>query len=231
MAPSPPKGRLYLHEEALLLSLREDKGTAERGTSHALAFGGSILAELLLHDRLRIGPGKKSPVSVSGVRPIGEPSLDEALARVRGAKRTRSAATWTTKFSSLKAARRATLERLCDRHILKEQHVKILGLIPRTVYPEHDPSPEREIRDRIDQAITQRDAEIDERTATLIAIATPTNLLRPTFGKAWVKANKARIQTIADDLPAGKATREAIAAIQTAVIAATVAASAAAAAG
>ena len=44
------KDQLLLHEEVLLLALRDEKGTIASGTMYQYALGGAILAELLLKD-------------------------------------------------------------------------------------------------------------------------------------------------------------------------------------
>ncbi len=221
----PPDDRLFLHEEVLLLSLNDEKGTNERGAMPLFALGGSILAELLLHDRVRVGEDRKKLLSAISPRLIGEPYLDQALELVRNAKRPGSAVAWIQRFSRIKGARSASLERLCDRGILKAEHHRVLGIFPRTVFPEVDPGPERDLRTRIDHAVRERHADVDERTAILIAVATSTNLLRATFGKDWFKAHKKRIESIEEHLESGQATRAAIEALQ-ATIAATQAAAA-----
>ena len=45
-------GSLHLHEEVLLLALRNDKGTVAGGVMYQQAVGGAILAELILEGRL-----------------------------------------------------------------------------------------------------------------------------------------------------------------------------------
>ena len=45
---------LRLHEEILLLALRDEAGTIHSGTSLRYAVAGAVLAELLLEDRVRL---------------------------------------------------------------------------------------------------------------------------------------------------------------------------------
>ena len=54
-----PKPDLFLHEELLLLALRDGKGTIA-GSFYQQAMAGGILSELLLGERIRIREGKKA---------------------------------------------------------------------------------------------------------------------------------------------------------------------------
>ena len=50
---------LYLHEEIMLLALRDEQGTVEYGSNYVYAMCGGILAELLLGGRISVEPTKK----------------------------------------------------------------------------------------------------------------------------------------------------------------------------
>ena len=50
---------LFLHEEIMLLTLLDDKGTAAWGTQYSFGMGGAILAELLLDERIRVVTPKR----------------------------------------------------------------------------------------------------------------------------------------------------------------------------
>ena len=45
---------LFLHEEVMLLALRDKEGTIASGSMYQYAIGGAVLAELLLHDRVEV---------------------------------------------------------------------------------------------------------------------------------------------------------------------------------
>ena len=71
---------LYLYEEIMLLSLRDQKGTLEPMVSYREALGGSILAELLLENYIVLDQSKRSkPVQVLKDGPVGDELLDECL--------------------------------------------------------------------------------------------------------------------------------------------------------
>ena len=74
---------LYLHEQILLLALRDDKGTIEsRAGWYSLALGGGLLSELLLTGRIAIEEGDKPAVRITDDTRTGAPLLDECLALV-----------------------------------------------------------------------------------------------------------------------------------------------------
>jgi hypothetical protein len=50
---------LFLHEEIMLLALRDETGVMESGAWYSFAMGGAILSELLLAGRVEIDGGKK----------------------------------------------------------------------------------------------------------------------------------------------------------------------------
>lgn len=215
-----PKNQLYLQEEILLLGLRDDAGTLESGGACDVAIGGVTIAELLLHERIRVGEGRKKLVDVIDRTPIGNVFLDDALTRMVEAKRPASVSTWVAKLGSSRQ-RQPIAERLCEMGILRAEERKILGIFKRTVFPENNPEPERELRDRIRQAVVSDQHDLDARTAVLVAVAHHAHLLRPVLGKEILKARRDRLASIADGQVAGRATQEVIAAAQMAIMVAT----------
>ena len=75
---------LFLHEEILLLALKDEEGTIASGTTYEFAAGGAILAELLLQKRVRVSElGKMLPeyCAERGWTEEGVPT-NETLARL-----------------------------------------------------------------------------------------------------------------------------------------------------
>ncbi len=211
-----PHNQLHLQEEILLLGLRDDAGTPESWGQCQMAIGGLILAELLLHERIRVAEGRKKLVEVIDRTPIGHALLDDTLAKMAEAKRPASAATWVAKLGNARQ-RTCIAERLCEMGILRAEERKILGIFPRTVYPETNPEPERALRARIRQAVEGDHDDVDARTAVLIAVAYRSNVLRAVLGKTLLKARRQRLTQIAEGELAGRATQEAIEAAQIAL--------------
>ena len=214
---------LYLHEEILLLSLRDDKGTIAAGSMYQYAIGGAVLAELLLGGRLRIETVKKKPmVTLADSTPIGDPIVDECLEKVRTSKRRAVAQTWVSRFAGLKSLKHRVAEGLCDRGILREEDAKILLVFTRKTYPELNPAPERELVERLRQAIFTDTDDIEPRTVVVASLANSAGVLTAVFDKKELKGRKDRIEKIVNGEIAGKATQEAIQAMQTAVMIATI---------
>jgi len=229
---------LWLHEEVLLLALKDDKGTPH-AAQYSFALGGALLAELLLDERLileekprkkPLKPGKKPSylVAIDDSKPLADPILDECLHRVTTSKKQRSPQDWVTRFAQLKDLRRRIAVSLCRKGILREREDRILVLFRRTAYPTLDGAPERRIVDRLQDAVAGDSMELDARTAVLVALANGTGLLKPVLGKDLVKQRKDRIKEIGEGDIVGEATKAAVQAAQAAAVAATTAATSAA---
>jgi len=228
---------LRLHEEALLLALKDDRGTPN-SSQYGFALGGALLAELLLEGRLvleekprrkPLKPGKKPSylVAIDDSKPFADPVLDECLHRVSTSKKPRSPEDWVTRFAQLKDLKRRIAVGLCRKGILREREDRILVLFRRTAYPTLDGTPEKKVVERLRDAVQGDSMDLDARTAVLVALANGTGLLKPVLGKDLVKRRKQRIEEIAEGDIVGEATKAAIQAAQAAVIAATTAATAA----
>ena len=216
---------LYLHEELLLLALKDARGTIEsKAAMCQYALGGAILAELLLADRITIGDDKKKLVDHVPGPLIREPLLDECLDLIGSAKRRRRAVNWVTRFARIKSLKHRVAQSLCRRGILHAGEDKVLWLFTRRIYPERDPVPEQGIIERLAQAIFGDTGEVDGRTAILLALAQGVGILPIHFDKKQLKARKHRIKQIADGQLLGAATREAVQAAQAAALAACTAA-------
>lgn len=211
-------GPLFLHEEVLLLALRDEDGVIAGGTSWRFALGGAALAEFLLTKRIRVDEsGKRPMIEVASAKPLGDPFLDECLARVSDAKRRAAPATWVSRFANAKQLKHRIAEGLVRRGILRESEDKVLLLFTRRVYPERDPRIERAVIERLRKAIFTEAHDLDPRTVVLIALGNQTGLLKATFDRKKLKARKKRIAAIVAGDAAADATRAAIAAMLAAI--------------
>ena len=217
---------LPLHEAVLLLALRDDKGTPA-ASMYTYAVAGGVLAELLLAERVRLAPRRRGKplIEPHDSAMVGDPVLDDALRRVRDARRRATAATWVSRLARQETVK-ATARRLSRKGILRTEEKRVLLLFSRTVYPELDPAPERRLIEEIRTAVLGEEP-VDARTAALVSLADTAGLLRPIFDRKTLKARKARLAAIAEGDAAAEAAKEAIQAVQVAIMAATTATTAA----
>lgn len=222
---SNKKPDLFLHEQIMLLALRDEKGTLESRTGmHSLAVAGGILSELLLEGCIAVGEDKKKLVDPVKVKRLWDPILEECLGRIAGAKRRRSASNWVCNFAHTKRLRHRVAERLCQRGILRDSEDKVLLFFRRKIYPTIDPGPERRLISRLRRGIFSDSATIEPRTAVLIALAHATGMLPIHFDKKELRKQKARLERITKGDLVGGATRAAVQAAQAAAMAAIMAA-------
>jgi len=214
---------LFLHEEILLLALRDEEGTIASGTMYQYAIGAAILAELLLSKRIEVEQsGKRKLVNLVSPSLLGEPLIDQCLEKVISAKRRAVLQTWVSRFAGVKNLKHRVARQLCRRGILRTDEDKVLLLFTRKIYPEVNPGPERELIGRLRYAIFTDAGDIDPRTIVLLSLANSTGLLKVVFDKKELKGRKARIKQIVDGEITGKAATEAIQAMQAAVMVAVI---------
>jgi Golgi phosphoprotein 3 len=219
---------LTLAEELVLL------GTNERGSTESAAWAsldtgiaGARLLELSLAGRLQLG--EKGAIVVADERPTGDDVTDAALARIADSERRRDAKHWVSKLASGKV-RKQVLARLDDRGVLAAERGKFLGLVPRTRHVEVDPTPEREVRERLRGAVLG-DGAADPRTVALAGLVKACGLTKAVFGREDRKAADRRIKELAQPDTVSAAVKSVTDATTAAVLAATTAATAASVAG
>jgi len=210
---------LYLHEEIMLLALRDEEGTIAAGPTYQYAIGAAVLSELLLSQRITIDQSnKKKLVDLVGSTPLGEPLLDHCLEKIASAKRRAALQTWVSRFAGVKNLKHLIARRLCQRGILRADEDKVLLIFTRKIYPEVNPQPERELIERLRGAIFTDAMDIDPRTVVLVSLANAAGLLKVVFDKKILKTRKKRIEKLVNGEIAGKAAQEAIQAMQAAVV-------------
>ena len=210
---------LFLYEEIMLLALKDEEGTIASGAMYNYAVGGAILAELLLRQRITVEQSKKKKlISVIDTEPLNDSLIDEWLMKMSSAKKRSTLQTWVSKIANTKDLKHRVAIQLCHRGILKMDEDTVLLLFTRKIYPEIDPEPERLIIDRLQNAIFTDDDDFDAPTVVLLSLAKSANILPVIFGKKEIKQRKKRIEQIVNGEITGKATKEAIDAMQAAVM-------------
>ncbi|MCY3599557.1 MAG: GPP34 family phosphoprotein [Gemmatimonadetes bacterium] len=188
---------LHLHEQLLLLSLRQRNGALDSSALFQTAMGAAILAELASEGWIRIEAGKKGFVEAVDSRSdhVGDEILDEALALVRGSRRRRGTA-WISAFAMLKQLTNRTAEGLCNRGILGSEEARTLRIFPSKVYPTVDTDTEHRLITEVSEAVTG-DGEVDLRPGIIVSLAHATGLLGSRFEYSTSGPPRARRRAIA----------------------------------
>ena len=219
---------MHLHEQLMLLALRDEKGTLEsKASMYAYALGGAILTELSLKGRIRIRRDKKAFVDLVDRTSLGEPVLDECLDRIAMSKRRARAETWVERFANTKRLRHRVALGLCRRGILRDDEDTVLLLFRRKIYPTIDPGPERRLVERLRRAVLS-DSPPDPETAIVVALANAAGMLAIHFDRKELRRRKDRLKRITERVPGGAAAQQAVQAAEQAVTVVVTAASAAA---
>jgi hypothetical protein len=212
---------LFLYEEIMLLALRNEQGTVTTGFLE-YAVAGAVLAELLLDRRITVDKTRKTLVDLHNTQPTGDPIIDECMEIMKTGKRRMSLSAWVARLTGIKKLRYKVAQQLCNRGILRADEDKVLYIFTRKIYPEIDPVPEEKIVERLRAAIFSANDQLEPRTVVLISLADGADLLSETFGRKEVKSREKRIEQIINGEMTGQATKEVIAACQSAAVVAAI---------
>lgn len=210
---------LSLYQETMLLAIRDDKGSFSSGY-FLYAIAGTIISELLLLQRIVASSDKKQIVGVVDQNPTGDEILDEALRLIHDSAKQKNMQHWVVKIANLPKLKYRIAQQLCDLGILHHDEKTVLWIFSQQRYPEIDGTYEHDIRRRMADVMFNDDANPDDRTAVLIAVASHAGLLKANFSSEDLRQYKKRIQQLSQgEILATKATLLAIQAIQAAVVA------------
>jgi len=219
--------KLGLHEELLLLVLKDREGTPAAEDSYRFALGGAILAELLLQERIRLAEPRMTAgtragrwlqqvfserhlLEVKNTRLTADPVLDDCLGKVGSAKRRASLKTWIQRIGQMPKLRHRVAEGLCRKGVLRAEVDQVFLIFQRKVYPELDPRPEQEVVERLRRAIVLEGTRVDARTTILLSLCLAADLLKIPIAKKTLKSKKRRIEAIVHGETLGQAAKEAV---------------------
>lgn len=208
---------LCLQHELALLVLDDSKGTFEGGM-YAYGFAGAILSEMLLQGLISVTDDKSKLVSVKLSKPAGDVIVDEALSQIAGATKSYGLQYWVGQLAQLKNLSHRIADQLSALGIVQQAEGKFLWLFTRKIWPEIDGSYEDAIRKKMADVMFSTSTP-DERTAVLIALAKAVGVLNTNFAPVELRQHDLRIRKICEGkVLAGGATKDAIEAVQAAMM-------------
>jgi golgi phosphoprotein 3 len=210
--------KLNLHEEILLLALRDRQGTIESNSWFSFGIAGGILAELLVREKIEISTIKKQKVRMLNRESTSNQLLDECLERIES-KRPRSPQAWIEGFSRIKDLKHRIALDLVEKKILRVDQDKVLLIFNRRIYPEADHKPEAEIIERLRKAIFSISTIDDTRTIVLLSLIYQTEILYANFSRKDIKPHKDRIESLINGEAVDGATKAVIDSISAATAA------------
>lgn len=214
--------QLFLHQEVMLLAIRDDNGKFSSGM-YLYSVGGAMVSELLMRQRIVAGTDKKQYVGVIDKTPTDDELLDELLQKILSSKRPKGLQHWVFKAASLPNLKHRIASQLCDMGILRYDEKTILWFFTQRTYPELDGSVEDAIRNRMAKVMFDESVKPDGPTAVLIALASHAGLLKANFAPDELRHRKDRIKQLANgDILASEATHSAIQAVQAAILVAAI---------
>lgn len=202
---------LTLAEELTLLAYDDDTGKSKADMYLEYGIGGALLAELALRGAVTLAEKK---VTVVDETPAGDPLLDDALAKI-AASTPRRPQHWVDRLH--RGAKKATLARLVERGLLREESGKVLLVIPFTTYPAEDGGPEREVRQRLHDAVVVGTVP-QPRTATLAMLVGACEMGKHVFPEVSRRDLKRKLNDLAAGDWAAAATKKVIDTIRAAVL-------------
>jgi hypothetical protein len=206
--------------EDLLLLLIDDvtgKVVLDR-TRLERVLAGAVLVDLAATGRIVPAPPggsvKAGRVVVVDHRPTGDGLLDEALARLAG-KPSRPA---RAVEKLVKGLRPAALTRLVEAGYVREEHRRAMGVFPTTAWPAL--RPEHEARVRADLLAVLVDGRSpDPRIAALVSLLSAVDAVPKVVSVVDRRALVRRARALAEHDWAARAVREAVDAVNAAVVA------------
>lgn len=210
--------QLPLHEEVMLLALRDRKGTIDsKAQFYPQIIAGAIISELLLTDFITVSTDKKQLVEITKESLTGNEVLEEVLYKISSKSKPQELKYWLTFLPGLPKLKNKIAKSLCEKGILDEVEVKILWVFNSKRFPELNSSYEEKLVTRLKNAIFTDESKIEARTATLIALLKESTILEIPFDSKELKSRKDRIESIASGSLVSDVTAEVIQTIRSVI--------------
>jgi hypothetical protein len=221
---------IMLLAEDLLLLVTDD-GSGQLSVPAAQVdpgLGGANLIELALMNKVDLSgegeDGQPGRIVVRDPSPAGDDILDAALETLAANQGKKPSAVIRPLSKNL---RQALYERLAAAGVIRAGRRKTLGIFPTRTWPAQDASHEAQVRDLLTQALVQRTAP-DTRSAALIALLHALRCEHKVVDPEPYGLSKRQLAARAEEIAQGNwasgAVRKAIDEMNSAVLAATTAA-------
>lgn len=209
-----------LAEDLLLVLLDDETGKPIVDSSRLpRVLAGAILLELTLTGAVTLdvtgAAVRKGRLVVHPEKAPTDPVLADAAGRLAAATPMKPPAA-IEKLA--KGVREVLLDRIADRGWVREERGRILGVFPTRRWPAIDDSHERRVRAEL-SAVLVDELTPSTRTAALISLLSAVSAAPKLFPDANKRAVTARAKQIADGEWAGAAVRQAVDAVNVAMIA------------
>lgn len=208
---------LKLYESVMLLALCEEKGTIS-GTYINYISAASMLAELLLLNKIEVEDDRKKRVCVLDTSLTNDSLLDEMLTDISESRRQRDLQSWVQRLGASEKIKHKVAQVLVEHGIVKLEEQKVLWLFTQKVYPEVNPEPEQKLRAELRAAVLSPMDQLDVRLVVLLSLVKSARLLPQVFSKQELSESKARIDKIVSGESLGEAAGAAITAVETAIM-------------
>ncbi len=208
---------LDLLEEFLLIALDDEKGQFVIDSTHLhYGFGGAILLELALRDKISI---EGDYVNLKDSAYVKEVALNKTLDLLKESTKQKKIKDWINVLAKKAGElKQDTLQRLINKGILKKEEHKILWIIPYNKYPTSDLSPENKVRERLNNVML-KGAQSEPRDIMLLSLIEVSDLTREAFrDKEDYKVVKSKIKKVTEDVQISGAINKSIREIQAAIM-------------
>lgn len=206
--------------QALFLLARDDETGKPKGNYNNYIQAGGAMAELVLQNRITLSADRKRRVTVRDASPTGSVFLDAVLARLSKSPRPRTLQHWVSRLSSMSGRVEMIGDELAALGAVERQSLHMFGLFPVTRWPARNGQTKGRLLAEMSGHLFNEHSAINERTASIIALANAGHLLKRNFDRDLLRQHKSNIKSLTrGDWPAAKAARDAIDAVNAAVAA------------
>jgi len=198
---------LSLHEELLLIALKDEKGTILFTSATVLPYAllGAVLEELFLAKKIHY---ENSKIIVIDKSSTGNKFFDKVLQYLPEVNNDIKLKKALMKLNKkVKDIKMKTIKHLVIKGVLKEENSKVLGLFSKKTYPTLNAHPEKELRKKIRDHIFNEETP-EERMSALLGLIQISQLLEDVFQQDEIDKAKKRIKEILDRTNEGDAIPE-----------------------